>query len=91
MPRSLLEAAAMEKPIVTTDNTGCREVVEPGINGLVVPTRDSYALAVAIEKLLTDVSLRTKMGQAGRRKMIEQFDERFIVDRTIEAYQSCRT
>jgi glycosyltransferase involved in cell wall biosynthesis len=86
VPRSLLEAAAMGKPIITTDNTGCREVVEPGVNGLMVPTRDARALADAIVTLLGDEPARARMGEAGRRRMVERFDERFIVERAVQAY-----
>jgi glycosyltransferase involved in cell wall biosynthesis len=86
VPRVLLEAAAMAKPIVTTDNTGCREVVEPGINGLIVPRRDASALAVAISALLKDPDLRRRMGNASRRLAVKRFDERYIVNQTIAAY-----
>jgi glycosyltransferase involved in cell wall biosynthesis len=91
VPRVLLEAAAMAKAIVTTDNTGCREVVKAGINGLIVPPRDADALAGAIRSILKDPILRKRMGNAGRKIMVERFDERFIVERTIEAYGLCRT
>jgi glycosyltransferase involved in cell wall biosynthesis len=86
VPRSLLEAASMGKPIVTTDNTGCREVVDPNVNGLIVPPRDAGALAKAINYLLQDPALRMQMGNAGRRKMIERFDERHVISQTIKAY-----
>jgi glycosyltransferase involved in cell wall biosynthesis len=86
VPRSLLEAAAMGKAIIATDNTGCREVVQPGVNGLMVPTRDARALADAILALIGDEATRERMGEAGRRRMVERFDERFIVDRAVQAY-----
>jgi glycosyltransferase involved in cell wall biosynthesis len=91
VPRALLEAAAMGKPIVTTDNTGCREVVDAEVNGIIVPPRDGEALAAAIDRLLRDRGLRQRMGEAGRAKMRRDFDERLIVDRTILAYDLCRT
>jgi len=53
VPRSLLEAMAMEKPIVTTDNIGCREVVEHGRNGFLVPTKDERLLATASKRCYT--------------------------------------
>ena len=67
-PRSLLEAAALGKPLITTDNVGCRETVEDGVTGLLVPMRDAQALADAMLKLARDPELRLKMGQAGREK-----------------------
>jgi glycosyltransferase involved in cell wall biosynthesis len=85
-PRSLLEAAAMARPIVTTDITGCREVVDDGYNGLLVPVKDVMALAAAIRCLLRDAPLRHQMGLAGREKMCSQFDERSVIARIVEAY-----
>lgn len=90
VPRSLLEAAAMGKPIITTDNTGCREVVDPGVNGLMVASRDARALAEAVFYLLNDSGLRERMGRAGRMKMVERFDERYIVKRAVQVYGVCR-
>jgi UDP-N-acetylmuramyl pentapeptide phosphotransferase/UDP-N-acetylglucosamine-1-phosphate transferase/glycosyltransferase involved in cell wall biosynthesis len=86
VPRSLLEAAAMGKAIVTTDNTGCREAVESGKNGLLVPPRDAIALADAIGTLLRDPALRESMGSAGRRKMLDRFDERSVINSAVKAY-----
>jgi glycosyltransferase involved in cell wall biosynthesis len=87
VPRTLTEAAAMGKPIVTTDAPGCREIVDPGVNGLRVPVRDSVALADAIELLLKDPDLRRQMGEASRRKAIAEFDERDVIRRTVEVYE----
>jgi glycosyltransferase involved in cell wall biosynthesis len=74
-PRAPMEAAAMGLPCVVTDIPGCREVVEHGRNGLLVPTGSASALAGAITTLLMHTDLAERMGRAGRRKAIEEFDE----------------
>lgn len=85
-PRILLEAAAMSKAIVATDVPGCREAVVHGENGLLVPVRDASALADAIELLLNDPALRAKMGEDGRRKMVQDFDCDDVARRTGQVY-----
>jgi glycosyltransferase involved in cell wall biosynthesis len=85
-PRALLEAAAMAKPIITTENVGCREVVEDGVNGLLVPVKDAKALAEAMIRLLEDPALRERMGKAGRAKVEQQFEERSVIKRVMESY-----
>jgi len=84
IPRSLLEAMAMEKPIVTTDSIGCREVVEYGRNGFLVPTKNERPLAAAIETLLRDASLRESFGRNSRRKVEHEFSEDIIVQQVLE-------
>jgi N,N'-diacetylbacillosaminyl-diphospho-undecaprenol alpha-1,3-N-acetylgalactosaminyltransferase len=79
VPRSLLEAMAMGKPIVTTDNVGCRDVVDEGKNGFLVPVRNSNALAAAIGKLVTDEALRNSFGRWSRSKVEAEFDEIAVI------------
>ena len=86
VPRVLLEAAAMGKPIVATDVPGCRDIVVDGTNGLLVPVRDVGALVSAVGRLLASPSLRAQMGEAARRKAVAEFDERMVVDRIIRLY-----
>lgn len=76
VPRSIQEAMAMGKPIVTTDNVGCRDTVEEGVNGFLVPKRDPQALAAAMRRFLDDPSLIAPMGAASRRLAEERFDAR---------------
>lgn len=77
----LMEAAAMEKPIITTDVTGCREVVTDGVNGFLVKVKDHKDLAAAMEKFLKlSQEEREKMGAAGREKMENEFDEKIIIE-----------
>jgi glycosyltransferase involved in cell wall biosynthesis len=84
-PRAAMEAAASGLPLIVTDIRGCREVVEEGVNGLLVNVRDPEALRVAIEKLGGDSGLRQRMGEAGRVKALREFDERRIVHQVIES------
>lgn len=86
VPRTLLEAAATGRPIVTTDAVGCREVVEHGVNGLLVPVRDAVALAQAIGHLLRNAALCREMGLRGRRKAVDEFDARHVVRQYLELY-----
>ena len=74
-PRSPMEASAMGVPCVVTDIRGCRETVEQGENGLLVPLGDIQALANAIVQILTDRQQARGMGQRGRRLAVERFDE----------------
>lgn len=83
VPRNLLEAMAMGNPIVTTDHVGCRETVEDGENGYLVPTRDSAALQDKIESLLSDDTLREQMGKRSRKKAACDFSEKMIANRII--------
>jgi N,N'-diacetylbacillosaminyl-diphospho-undecaprenol alpha-1,3-N-acetylgalactosaminyltransferase len=84
VPRSLLEALAMGKPIVTTDHVGCRETVDDGQNGFLVPVRDSAALASAIEKLIRDAELRERFGRHSLVKARAEFDEALVVRRVLK-------
>jgi len=81
VPRVLLEAMALEKPIVTTDNVGCREVVESGKNGYLVPVRDSQKLGEAIERLICDDSLARSLGKSSLARVRSEFEESIIVSR----------
>ena len=76
LPRSLVEAAAAGRPIVTTDVTGCREVVRNGIEGFLVPPGDNEAAAHALVTLAADRALRIKFGAAAKAR----FHERFTAD-----------
>jgi len=88
IPRSLLEAAAMGKPVITTDSIGCRETVDHGRSGLLVPARDVDALVSAMTWMIDHPRQRESMGRAGRQKMLEQFDERIVINRILAEYQN---
>lgn len=73
-PRSVLEAMAMARPVVTTDAPGCRETVRDGINGFLVPVADAPALTAAMRRLLENPELRLQMGSAGLAMARELYD-----------------
>jgi N,N'-diacetylbacillosaminyl-diphospho-undecaprenol alpha-1,3-N-acetylgalactosaminyltransferase len=87
IPRTLLEAASMSKPIVTTDTVGCRDVVDNGINGFLVPIKDSKELACKIEILINDEKLRSKMGIEGRKKALREFELTKVIKKYLELYE----
>lgn len=88
-PRTLLESASMAKPIVTTNVVGCKEVVDDEINGYLCEVRNAADLADKMEKMLALTgSERQSMGQAGREKMIKEFDEKIVIDKYLEAIES---
>lgn len=87
LPKALLEAAACGRPIITTDTTGCKEVVEHGLNGLLVPLRAPEALADALEALAGDPEGRRRMGAAGRKRVEERYSERLVIAETMEIVQ----
>ncbi len=88
LPKSLLEAAASGRPIVTTDVPGCREVVEHGRNGLLVPVKNAKALAEAIAGLAQDKGERQRMGAESRSKAETEFGIDGVVAATLAVYQS---
>ena len=73
LPKSLLEACASGLPIVTTDNGGCLEVVDDGINGLIVPSQNSERLADTLATLIGDRQLRIQYGLASRERAQKEF------------------
>jgi glycosyltransferase involved in cell wall biosynthesis len=87
LPKSLIEAAACGLPIVTTNVPGCREVVEHGVQGLLVPVRDARALADALASLIADPPLRARMGAAARARAEAEFGRDAVIDRTLALYR----
>ena len=88
LPKSLLEAASAAIPIVTTNVPGCREVVEDGYNGLLVPPKDPKQLSIALKKLITSKDLRDTMGANGRKKILDSLSSKIVIAKTIELYKS---
>jgi glycosyltransferase involved in cell wall biosynthesis len=86
-PRAAMEAAAMGRPIVATDIRGCRQVVEHGRNGLLVPVGDVTALTAAIERIGGDARLRAEMSAASLATACQRFDERAVVERVLDVYR----
>ncbi len=86
LPKSLIEACAAGRPIVTTDVPGCRDVVTHGDNGLLVPPKDASALADALEKLILDQDLRIRMGKRGRAKAEAEFSLDSVIEKHLALY-----
>ena len=84
-PKSVLEALATARPVITTDAIGCRETVRDGVEGLLVPPRDAYALARACLRLGDDAALRAEMGLRARLRAVEKFDVRLVNAAIMEA------
>jgi glycosyltransferase involved in cell wall biosynthesis len=86
LPTALIEAAACERSIVTTDVAGCREVVENGVNGLLVLPNQPEALAKAIERLIHSPEERLRMGKAGRLIVLEKFTDKQVNREIFKVY-----
>lgn len=87
LPKTLLEAASCELPIVSYDVLGCREVVKDNVNGYLVPFKDENALFVAVTSLLGNYSLRRNMGKMGRKIVLENFTQERIYFETMRIWK----
>lgn len=91
IPRVLLEAAAMAKPIIATDVPGCRDVVRDGVNGFLCAPRDIASLTAAMDQVLAlSPDRRSELGHAGREFVKETYDDSVIVKRYFETLESYR-
>jgi len=82
LPRTLLEAMACGRPVITSDTTGCRDVVEDGVNGYLCRVRDAADLADKMERIMRlSPQERAEMGRRGRDKVRQDFDEQLVIDR----------
>lgn len=88
LPKSLIEACAVGRPIVTTDVPGCRECVDEGVNGYLVPDKKSKELAEAIEKLILDADKRKEFGLCSRKKAEQDFSIDNVIEKTFAIYDS---
>lgn len=86
LPKSVIEAEAIGRPIVTTDSVGCRDTVIDGYNGYIVPIKNSGALAFAIKRLIDDAELRQKLGRNARAFAVRQFDINDVVRVHLDVY-----
>ena len=87
LPKILLEAASCGRPIVATDVPGCREVVQEGVNGYLVPAKNAAALKDALLKLINDEEKRAAMGEASREIVVQKFSEGIINEQIYSVYQ----
>lgn len=86
MSNVLLEAASMARPLIATNVTGCRDIVDDGVNGFLCNVRDGKDLAEKMKKMMNlSAAEREKMGAKGRDKMIREFDKKIVVKTYIEA------
>lgn len=88
VPKSLIEATAIGRPIVTTNSIGCKDTVDDGVNGFLIPVKDSKALAEKLRVLIEDPQLRVKMGEASRRKAEKEFSIETVIEKHLETYAS---
>ncbi|WP_221406103.1 glycosyltransferase family 4 protein [Proteiniphilum acetatigenes] len=88
LPKTLIEACAVGRPIVTTDAIGCRDCVDEGVNGFKVPVRDSIALAKSLETLINNRQLMEEMGKAGRKKAEAEFDVNEVIRKHLDIYRT---
>ena len=87
VPRTLLEAASMAKPIVTTNAPGCKEVVDDGVNGFLVPIKDYKSLAKKIGILIDNPDMRKEFGKKSREKAVKEFDIKAVIDKYLAVYE----
>jgi len=87
IPRILIEAAASGRPIVTTDAPGCREVVRPGVNGIIVPSRDTSSLAGALRFLIEHPETRIAMGANNRELAVQEFSQELVISQFMYVYR----
>ena len=91
VPKSLIEAAAVGRPIVTCNSVGCRDVVEDGKSGFLVPTRNALAIARKLKVLIDDKELRQRMGLQGRAIAMRDFSIDKVVKVHLELYRLGKT
>lgn len=87
LPRSLLEGGAMARPLIATDTVGCRDVVVDKVTGYLVPVMDSAALAAAMCAFVEHPEQLQTLGAAARVRTVAMFDERLVMDATLEDYR----
>lgn len=86
LPKSLIEANAIGRPIITTDSIGCKDTVEDGVNGFLIPIKDSESLDQKLRILLTDPELRAKMGKEARKIAERDFSLTNVIEKHLEIY-----
>jgi glycosyltransferase involved in cell wall biosynthesis len=90
IPKSLIEAAAMSRPIITTDNVGCRDVVQNNVNGFLIPTKNSEILIETCERFIKmSDEERERFGTASRQIALEKFDGKKITRRYLDLIRGC--
>ena len=88
LPKSVIEAEAIGRPVVTTDSVGCRDTIIDGKNGFLIPIKDSAALANALKRLIDNPDLRHKMGKNAREFAVNKFDIKEVIKVHLDVYKS---
>lgn len=88
LPKSVIEAEAIGRPVVTTDSVGCRDTVVDGKNGFMIPIKDSDALAMALKKLIDNPDLRQTMGNNAREFAVSRFDVKDVINVHLDVYNN---
>lgn len=88
LPKSVIEAEAIGRPIITTDSVGCRDTVIDGRNGFLIPAKDSDALVIALKKLIDNSDLRKIMGKRSREFAESKFDIQDVIKIHLDVYES---
>lgn len=88
LPKSLIEACATGRPIITTNSIGCKECVEDGVNGFLVPVFSHIKLVKAIIQMINNPDLLISMGQNSRKKALNEFDIKSVIDNHFNIYNS---
>ena len=88
LPKSLIEATAIGRPIITTNSIGCKDVVDDGVNGYLIPTKNVDALVEKLKVLIDNKNLRQKMSEAARKKAEKEFSLDMVREKHLEIYSS---
>lgn len=87
LPKSLIEAAAIGRPIITTRSVGCKDTVDDGVNGFLIPTKNVEELTEKLHILIDDADLRKKMGRASRKKAEKEFSLEVVIEKHLNIYR----
>jgi glycosyltransferase involved in cell wall biosynthesis len=87
LPKSLIEACAIGKPIITTKSIGCKDTVDDGVNGFLIPPKDVDALASKLRVLIDNTEMRKSMGKASRAKAEKEFSLDAVIEMHLKIYK----
>ena len=86
LPKSLIEATAIGRPIITTQSIGCKDTVDDGVNGFLIAPKEVEPLVEKLRMLIDDAELRRKMGKASREKAERDFSLDVVIERHLNIY-----
>ena len=90
LPKSLIEANAIGRPIITSDSVGCRDAIIDGFNGFLITPKDVTALTEKLDLLISDANLRKEMGQNARQYAEEHFSIENVIKKHLSIYRELR-